>query len=148
MAEEFNAEIFFPKKALSDPVIHRLVKDLQYGGEDRGITCYYDPFALNGEFSELEQALVERGYPFDRFSDGCDHIDPEVRHFRPGRNGKTPVDIVFPGSNYIPAPIINVDYVKESLRKMSAEEFLELLEKEYPTIPPLFEFIEEECEAV
>lgn len=69
------------------------VRDIEAANPDDvwefiGNDCRY------GEFGDIEEELVEKGIPFDRWSDDggyCDY-NRRTRYYRPGQNGKPDID--------------------------------------------------------
>ncbi|WP_145949590.1 hypothetical protein [Paenibacillus sp. Y412MC10] len=98
-----------------------------------------DANAVNGEFSALEEYLVEQGIPFDRTSEGFNEIHPEKRIFRPAL-----IDKVIIGDNDGDAYIKTDDLRKVLTEDKPPEDILKdiqaLVDEKDPLYPPIREY--------
>lgn len=133
------AKIEFPVAALKYTEIRALVNGLCCQGVIDGIVCYADNAVPGGEFVRLEQALKARGIPFDRHSQGCGVRPPRVRRFRPAREGYPGADVER-GAHDV-EPVVSVETVKRAVREGRVLELYEELERHYPDILPLSDYV-------
>lgn len=122
---------------------------------EAGIFHLYNCEARYGEFTELEQKLIEKKIPFDRVSRMDWGRVPGLRVFRPGDPN---FDHFFPHDDE-GAVVVSVAKVREIIKYPTPEETREYgnhihykkltdlaayLDQAFPTYPPLSDFVKEE----
>jgi hypothetical protein len=116
------------------------IKDLL---NESGYICFGDHDARNGEFSELETFLKEKGIPFNRQSSGCYEYNPEIVYFR--KEMKEPIIFITDTDGEELVPLSSVKTIKNFLVKDKKDEAIELLNclcKDIPSLPK-FEIVGE-----
>ncbi|WP_240416551.1 hypothetical protein [Paenibacillus periandrae] len=107
--------------------------------EFENVYQFEDAEAINGEFSDLEEFLIEQGIPFDRKSVGFCEIQPEHRIFRPGIIDRVLIQ------NNAGETYITTDFLRLVLQQqIPAEEMVILIQamvdKADPTYPDLMNY--------
>ncbi|CDQ41929.1 hypothetical protein [Virgibacillus salexigens] len=82
MSNYLHATLYFPLSKLDKEVNH-LISKLNSGLiykqlEHLDIVKVQDPYAINGEFLDLEYLLVKKDIPFDRYTEDIHPEDPEA----------------------------------------------------------------------
>jgi hypothetical protein len=138
----FKPHISGPGLELDSPAY-----DLETEIKEDGVFYLNNPEARYGEFSDLEELLVQKGIPFDRTSYMDWNRPPQLRVYRPGG----------PNLNlYIPLdadgyePVVSVAKIREFLAlddagEEAASAIRRYLEEEFPAYPPLTDGVMEEA---
>jgi hypothetical protein len=138
----FKPQISGPGLELDSPAY-----DLETEIKEDGVFYLNNPEARYGEFSDLEELLVQKGISFDRTSYMDWNRPPELRVYRPGE----------PNLNlYIPLdadgyePVVSVAKIRELLAlddagEEAASAIRRYLEGEFPAYPPLKDSVMEEA---
>lgn len=105
---------------------------------EEGIFHLHDSQARYGEFDDLERLLIEKKIPFDRRSFMDWDRPPVLRVFRPG---DPPFDHTFELDSEGHETVINVEEVRERLG--DPEALLQYLNENFPSYPPLADYVKE-----
>ncbi len=133
----FKPQMFGPGLELDSPAY-----DLETEIKEDGVFYIHNPEARYGEFYDLEELLVKKGIPFDRTSAMDWNRPPELRVFRPGEPA---FDHYFPLDHEAYEPVVSLGKLRELLAlPMPTHEILAYLEKDFPTYPPLTDWVKEE----
>lgn len=153
-----SANIKFPATATTDEKIRNLLEeegvrfketgdlgdplyDLDVEVED-GIFFMHNSEVSYGEFSNLEDLLIEKGIPFDRTSNMDWNRPPELRVYRPG---EPTFDHYFALDDEAYEPVVSVVKIRELLSlPMPTHEIQVYLEKHFPAYPPLTDWVKED----
>jgi hypothetical protein len=140
----FKPQISSPGLELDSPAY-----DLETEIKEDGIFYLNNPEARYGEFSDLEELLVQKGIPFDRTSYMDWSRPPELRVFRPGDAN---FDYCFPLDSDGYEPVVSVAKIREFLALDDAGEegasaIRRYLEEEFPAYPPLKDCVIEEAKS-
>lgn len=147
----FKPQIFGPSLELDNP-LHDLEVEVE---ED--ILSLHNSEARNGEFSDLENLLVEKGIPFDRQSNMDWNCPPCLVVFRPKSDDREEIKLWIPLSpdSYeavVPVAaiweIVNA-YAGDTMRHQLYGALTYYLSVNFPDYPPLSDWVKgicEECE--
>jgi hypothetical protein len=161
------ATINFPEKEI-DPEIRKYLQEdygVQFEVEEGPASKYFsvdietadgifgmqDGDASDGEFTELEMMLVEKGIPFDRETGMDWQIGPRKRIFRPGQFD---LEIPLDGDG---EPVVRVNAIREILQGKPEEgqenlglmaykktiDLMAYLERHFPSYPSLADWAKE-----
>jgi hypothetical protein len=94
MSDRFKGTITILSKDYDRPEIKELLERENFDTKEvcGDMIELTNSSACYGKFEELEWNLIERGIPFDRFSEGFFEYLPEVRQYRPARDGRDQID--------------------------------------------------------
>jgi hypothetical protein len=138
----FKPQISGPGLELDSPAY-----DLETEIKEDGVFYLNNPEARYGEFSDLEELLVQKGIPFDRTSYMDWNRPPELRVFRPGEPN---LNLYFPLDADGYEPVVSVAKIRELLALDDAGEegasaIRRYLEEEFPAYRPLTDGVMEEA---
>jgi len=105
---------------------------------DDGILSLDNQEASYGMFDDLERLLRKKGIPFDRQSGQAYEYTPERVIFRPAHNGVPALDLTLP--LFDDEPVVFLRDLRNLLPK-GIEAIRAYLDKEYPTYPPLSDYV-------
>jgi hypothetical protein len=105
---------------------------------DGGILSLEDHAADYGMFGDLERLLRKKGIPFDRQSGQAYEYTPELVVFRPAHNDAPALDLTIP--LFDDEPIVLLRDLR-NLLPQGIEAIRAYLDKEYPTYPPLSDYV-------
>lgn len=142
MAERYHADLYIPTYMIdADLEAHIEQEGIRDQIDEDGITSLSDSHARYGEFEDLEQYLIGRNIPFDRYSEAHMEFQAEAAYYRPGMDEKLTVPVTTHLFPYVTTaelkPLLDLA-PDEALRQLK-----DLIDEHDPYVKPITDYITE-----